>query len=528
MLAQLELVPRDILEHIAFLVAISSGTASRPPQALLHLLLTSSTLYYSLRTTSAPHLYARLFRCTFDTSGTSFTGSLKDSRLTAELVSRHRLLGRVRRLELSEPTMYEDLCVAMRIVMENNGVNEVHLRSTAFSPFIFTFAERCLKQHQCRSDVHSDRIIGLVLWLLALTWSRDDVACISEEARDSFLVLLRPLLFITPSDAASLIECPRGSSQSEHIRNMHSRGDADGCEDFGFVCPSAASAAILLSFIFQEAGVPKAAPQLHSNLPNVNAGPSIEDYCIMANYQTPLFSDICSSGTVCCPGLPRAVRHDPQFFHPKLPGSDAYCHIPELIAGLWEGVYMVSCAQLTKEASPPAPETTEFICKKPLQCSLTLYFALQVEPQVGAECIADEVDQWTMTPKDFSNEDDCLTVFGKKLGYEKFVSSANCNCQVSQDYSQALDCLVIGQTTEEHDRAWGGYNFAGRVNRDGTIVMKREPKEIDDAGLGTWIFQGHLRYGSAFVGRWRSSSAIDSGIGGLFSLAKRPRPSTDD
>ncbi|KIK66239.1 hypothetical protein GYMLUDRAFT_93560 [Collybiopsis luxurians FD-317 M1] len=534
MLARLELIPRDVLENIAFLVAISPDAIFKPPQELLHLLLTSSTLYYSLCTTSAPHLYARLFRSTFDldNNGTQFTHEYTDSRLTAELVSRYRLLRRVRRFELSEPIMYEDLCVAKRMVLESNGLNETHLRSAAFTTFIFTYAERCMKRYQARSDAIPDHSLDLVLWLLVLTWSRGDVVSITEEAKDSFLLLLRPLLFICSSDDASIIQSPRRTTaQAKHVRNRHSMDDADECEYSRFVCPSATSAAVILNFILQEAVPCEPAPQLpspsHTDSPNGNAGPTLEDYYVMAKYQTPLFSDSCSSGTGSSQSSPapsRTIKHDPQFFHPKLPGSNAYYQVFDLIPGLWEGVYMVSCSHLSKGASPPEPDTPDFICKKSLQCSLALYFAFG--PQVGAECIADEVDQWTVTPKDFSNEEECLTIFGRKTAYESFVSSANCNCQMPRDYSQALDCLVTGQTTEEHDRVWGGYSFAGRLKRDGTIVMKREPKSTVDAGLGTWIFEGNVRYGSAFVGTWRSSTVADNGIRGLFSLAKRPRPTT--
>lgn len=174
MFAHLELVPRDILEYIAFLVALPS--VIKPPQDLLNLLLTSSTLYYSLCTTSAPHLYARLFRNTFDfDTSEPWTGEayqVTDSRLAAELVSRYRLLRRVRHRDFSDERMWEDLCVAMRTILESNGVNEACLRSMGFSDFIFCYAEQCLNEHQLRSTSTPDYNLDLALWLLVLIWSK--------------------------------------------------------------------------------------------------------------------------------------------------------------------------------------------------------------------------------------------------------------------------------------------------------------------------------------------------------------------
>lgn len=180
MLAHLELVPHDILEHIAFLIALPPPLMPvlKPPQDLLNLLLTSSTLYYSLCTTSAPHLYAQLFRSTFDFD-MSDVHQVTDSRLTAKLVSRYRLLKRVRRQEFSNEMMREDLCVAMQTILDSNGINEAHLRSIGFPNFVFCYVEKCLNEHQLRSissESSPDYNLKLALWLLVLIWSKGQLA----------------------------------------------------------------------------------------------------------------------------------------------------------------------------------------------------------------------------------------------------------------------------------------------------------------------------------------------------------------
>ncbi|KAJ3733158.1 hypothetical protein DFJ43DRAFT_1153519 [Lentinula guzmanii] len=543
MSSYLELVPRDILEYIAFLVVSTPETLFRPPQELLNLLLTSSTLYYSLCTSSAPHLYARIFRSTFDLGQNgiySTENRLTDSELTSDFVSRHGLLRRVRRRDFSNKMMFEDLCVAMRIIIESAGVNEAHLRSAGFSDFIFTYARRCLnKQQLACTRTNLDCETSLVLWLLALTWSRDDVSEITPELREHFLSLLRPFVlgvsrFVVKSVSLNVPANHNFQDVRESklfVRNRLSHSPKADCD---MSIPSATSAAIILYFALQEASAIKVTPRLLFgriiDQRDGREGPTMEDYCRMTNYQTPLFGDDCPAPETAKPKLSNSIRHDPQFFNPKLPGSNAYCYLPDIITGLWEGVYMVSCAHMDKEA-PFSPSVPDFICKKSMQCSLALffYFGTPDSDILVPRSIGDEVSQWTAMPRDFSTELDCLTVSGRKTPYEKFVSSASGKCQVFRNYSQALDCLVIGQTAQDHDRAWGGFNFAGRLKRNGTIVMKREPKNSSDASLGTWIFEGNVRYGSVFAGKWRSNIRRSaSGINGLFSLGKTVTPSQDE
>lgn len=178
-----------------------------------------------------------------------------------------------------------------------------------------------------------------------------------------------------------------------------------------------------MDFTLREAGNTRAPPPLslsnrEANITSGKDGPTIEDYYTMANYQTPLFSDDCPApGTTSTPRPSRRGRHDPQFFNAQVPGSNAYLSLPEFVTGLWEGVYMVgnfggqtfarmlkckqvSCSHSSKEAPPP--DTQDFICKTPLQCSLDLYFYFGTEDYTIPGCIADEVSQWTAAPKDFS------------------------------------------------------------------------------------------------------------------------------
>ncbi|KAJ4480898.1 hypothetical protein J3R30DRAFT_3864388 [Lentinula aciculospora] len=534
MSSYLEIVPHDILEHIAFLVVLTPGPFFSSLQGLLNLMLTSSTLHSSLCTSSAPHLYARIFRNTFDldTSGSSFnTNQCTDSGLTFDLISRYRLLRRVRRHEFSDEMMLEDLCVAMRTVLESAGV-EIHLRSVGFSEFIFSYAQQCLTKHQlAQTNADFDCKTRLVLWLLAFTWSRADITKIAQEIRENFFVLLRSLVLADVRDQTVLEAVYQSGTAC--IRDCHS-SKADCATSI--LIPSASSAAIILYFALQEAGCTEVAPRLLSgreidhDFSDEREGLTMEDYCRMTTYRTPLYGDICFTSRTSNPRISSSIRHDRQFFNLKLHGSNAYQYLPEVITGLWEGVYMVSSAHMNKEASFSSTSTPDFICKKFLQCPLVLFFNFGTADSdlLVPESIRSEVSQWSATPRDFSTDTDYLTISGRRTPYEKFVYPTGGKCTVSGNYSQALDCLVVGRTAQDHDSAWGGFNFAGRLKQDGTIVMKREPKNSTDAGLGTWIFEGNVRYGSVFVGSWRSSMSPGSGIYGLFSLGKKASPSQDE
>ncbi|KAJ3758978.1 hypothetical protein EV360DRAFT_69891 [Lentinula raphanica] len=397
MSSYLELAPRDILEHIAFLVVEPSDPQVLIPlQGLLNLLLTSPTLYHSLCPSSAPHLYARIFCSTFDLDQNGIHGDaerITDSGLTVDLISRYRLLRRVRHCDLSTNMMLEDLCVAMRIVIQSAGVNESHLRSAGFSDFCFAYARHCLAKCQLGEEraSMSTTETSLILWLLTLTWSRDDVSRLTQDTREQFLVLLRPLVL--------------QNTQEHEVNEV-------------------------------EAGAPKSGPRiLFGRIVNLGnddrEGSRMEDFCKMTNYQTPLFGDD-FPGPGTRPRVLNSIRHDPQFFNAKLPGSNAYRCLPDVITGLWEGIYMVklsvtlvpectpddllvtqvSCAHINKEAST-SPSTPDFICKKSLQCSLKFFFDLgkyDGPDLLVPESIRDAVSQWAVMPRDFSAEETVLSL----------------------------------------------------------------------------------------------------------------------
>jgi hypothetical protein len=162
-----EYLPRDVLQHIAFLVAASSDLGSS--RHLLYLLLTSSTTYRSLNLYASPHLYASIFRTKFDFVR-GLHEQLTDSVLTLEWVRRCCLLQRVRRCDLSPENAEQDLWAALRMILENNGLNDAHLSAAGFPAFIMNFAKAHLPRDDTTTCLEYE-VSALATWLLCFTLS---------------------------------------------------------------------------------------------------------------------------------------------------------------------------------------------------------------------------------------------------------------------------------------------------------------------------------------------------------------------
>jgi len=82
----------------------------------------------------------------------------------------------------------------------------------------------------------------------------------------------------------------------------------------------------------------------------------------------------------------------------------------------------------------------------------------------------------------------------RKFRYQKFITPSKSSADIWRDPNHALDMVITGQvgafqcgllllanwpqTLQEYDDSWGAFKFAGKVRRDGMIVLKREPVRI--------------------------------------------------
>jgi hypothetical protein len=165
MAPRLDTIPLDILQHIAYLSAL--GPSANPPIDLLHLLLTNSTIYRSLRLRANPHLYANIFCSVFD-----FCRSMDHvtaSNIAAEFVCRHRFLRRVRRLDFSTEELTQDLWAAVRMILESNGENQMHLITVNFSSFLIDLSQLIFTDYPGTEGLD---LKAVIVWLLCLSLSQ--------------------------------------------------------------------------------------------------------------------------------------------------------------------------------------------------------------------------------------------------------------------------------------------------------------------------------------------------------------------
>lgn len=531
----LENAPRDVLQYIALLVATSSE--QEPSRHLLQLLLTSSAIYHSLSIHASPHLYANIFRTKFDIVQ-DLPERLTDSALAAEWVRRCCLLRRVRRGNLTSEGSQQDLWAALRMILENHGLNDAHLLAAGFPEFIMAFA----KAHPpCDVTVSSAEyeVSALAIWLLCFTLSHQGVIDASEKTREEFITLLRPFATSVMNFAGININrlpslLPEFEGSSHGIASNVGIDSGEKCQAVHNhqrpfpACPEPSSAAIILTFALNEA-LPLAIP---THLPENRAiaiathrsGPTMEDFRTVASCRTPLFVDIrhelhASSAGVTDPD--HSVKYDVEFgrvlrLSYDLVRSDSICpYVPGTFTGTWEGSYMLSNVVKPKIGGCVLGD---FTCRKPMQWAISEYRCFSPHLPLPKDDVFSMSLSLGQSQAGFET---CL----RTLGYEKHDVESSDTLKAQRDPSEALDILVVGETLPDHEQAWGGFRFAGRITPDGLIVVRREPKNADDESLGTWIFEGRLRYGVALVGNLRSSIPTDNcDIRGIFSLRKIDTP----
>jgi hypothetical protein len=300
--------------------------------------------------------------------------------------------------------------------------------------------------------------------------------------------------------------------------------------------PSLACGSILLTIVLKEESPLQLPPHLPFSRASANAsmrvGPTMEDYSVFAFRKTKLIADSChllptNSRTALSPSDPsRSMMHDQDFYRTLCAvkgsracpqqGLDTLPYTPGMVTGNWEGTFMVS-PPVTHErslfsiTSSPPPD---FLNRQPMQCQLREYFCLSPSLFSDAACQGD-----AKAPS-LGRRGVRSTWPQSNLSRNDFLADISSNL----DLQQGLYVLISGETSYEHDQAWGAYNFTGRIRlRDGFITLIREPKNTSDDGLGTWAFEGFLHSRETFVGRWRSSKVVDErGVRGIFCMSKRP------
>ncbi|KAG2005673.1 hypothetical protein CC2G_002060 [Coprinopsis cinerea AmutBmut pab1-1] len=545
MASRLESIPYDVLLQVAFFTA--SGSVLGPPSSLPNLLLTSKALYRELNVTACPHLYARLFHHQFDAPAlfnpTPF-GHPASTTLALEYVARHKLLRRSRLSSWSDQDLLGDMRCALRMILESDGTNESQLALDNFPEQLLALAEAHLGPDS--GEVGSQELKCLLVWLLSMSLSQRDISRISSERLEHLCLLL--LRFTVPashpsqilwfSELVTFFQCDSVASTSSkkpqcgYLDGHPSSGILSLSHPFSVLQPS--FPAINVIFAMKECRpilIPPHLPETRAiALANQFTGPTRQDLREFQRCRTPLFADSIPrdnfSASFTLPG--RSRSHDPEWYHlfgREHPGPRLTAPHLRLgaFAGLWKG------SMMTEVTQEDATESSGLMNRQPLQVLLKSYHCFSSYTPLLSRSGDGSFNSFPFEPFDDSQTND----FERLLDQHHYLESESVENQEDgatrerpsrrkEPMPPIADTILCGETTDDHDQAWKGFRYVGRVHKDGLVLLKRKPKNQSEEYLGTSLFEGRLLNGGTFVGRWRNSLERQ-GPRGIFTLVKAKR-----
>ncbi|KAG8929120.1 hypothetical protein FRC01_004854 [Tulasnella sp. 417] len=202
----------ELVQLIALHLATPSASTTdvRPPKDLVPLLCTSRSFYYALNKHTNPHLYAEIFRRTFDTSALYRrfpVSQLSATALTHELQRRWTCLSRVRRLSTAgghlwtsrkhkKADLLEDLMTMYLMFIESDGGNaKLLLRYANVMGYLDQFKQNRLANMRLRPDMPEESEEN-ALWLWLCWFTLDYYKCLAgpDEVRINFDYLITPFV----------------------------------------------------------------------------------------------------------------------------------------------------------------------------------------------------------------------------------------------------------------------------------------------------------------------------------------------
>ncbi|KAJ7161044.1 hypothetical protein C8R46DRAFT_1106329 [Mycena filopes] len=389
------------------------------------------------------------------------------------------------------------------------GGSRVPLYEARLSSFLIEVA-----QYYLRQDVgpHGE-LESLIIWLFCLGVSRDDISSQNPEVRSTLVGLLRP--FVSTSVPPSVTSPPPPPAVAFDPQDPPDEGlmryNLRICSPH---LPPPSDAAIVLIFALKEVvlQIPYHIPATRAIAMTENrTGPTAEDYAAFQRAITPLFSD--ARGTTRSPSVTtpafESMPPDPWISGLLAPASPTTQvgpgQLAGSLAGIWEGSMMISSVSLGNSVEG-FTTPSDFLCRTPMQCELSEYFCF-------TPCAPLTLDGHTPArdlPANFE-------LSPETYAYARF------NAGDDSQHEPWPSRPILDHTLQEHEDAWaaGGFDFSGRVDDDGSIVLLRRPKNDDSDVSEKWIFRGRLRYGTALVGTFQSSVEGLCGVHGIFSLSKR-------
>lgn len=167
-------IPVDVLFLIALELTLLDPLG--PPSQLPPLLLTCRHVYNSLCFQNAPHLYARIFRCKFDTRAAlrrMGPRAMRSKNLALQLKKVSRTLMRIRKGDIRSPHLEDDLWTAFIMCMENDGKNQRQLEWCCIDNLVDNFiCTRLWERREYSNGWPAESTINsLAIWIF---WFRQD------------------------------------------------------------------------------------------------------------------------------------------------------------------------------------------------------------------------------------------------------------------------------------------------------------------------------------------------------------------
>jgi hypothetical protein len=173
-------LPFAVLENITVELALAEPLG--PPKHLVALLGTCRAIYDSLAFHVNPHLYARIFRCKFDTRAAVRRLGERCARvqnLADQLKVYCVALRRIRGGDIAAESVEDDMWSALFMLLENDGKNEEQLEWAGLRGFIDRYVRNLLfvRSEETSGWPAESRANALALWLMWFTTDEGEYWC---------------------------------------------------------------------------------------------------------------------------------------------------------------------------------------------------------------------------------------------------------------------------------------------------------------------------------------------------------------
>ncbi|KAF9221738.1 hypothetical protein BS17DRAFT_736882 [Gyrodon lividus] len=516
-MSTLELIPQEVLEHIAFFTATQSLVG--PPLDLLPLLRICRSIYQSLSLEANPYLYARVFKYKFDTRAAI---RRLGPHVNAPQVLANELRKRWMYLKLmrarsgsriwsagpnpSSPAPIDLLWLAYLMMLENDGKNEQQLRDYAnmdcwlmeywFDEEGTSSATRMILRGTWPPEDEKNSIAMWLFWFML----RPDFAqqSLTKYHRMTTVLKLTALAAnryaICQPSWAEFVPEPQGTTSSTLVTHFS--------ETYRLKPPTLASPAILSSLAMRILAPRREVSSAGSHLPQAPAS-------------LPLSTR-------------RSEEWDSDWHRCVNLGQANYCrtlsgaYILGSIEGVWEGLFtymeFTAYSSLLSAGAPPVP----YDSLVPQHCQtwkLREYYLSELD--LMGETIqplgsGDPLKAYFPSGTRMQELSDSVEV--REPGKEEVLHYWRPSHTASHQ-SKVIDIIVRG----EGHSAWGQFNIYGRVRPwDGFISFCKEYVAGD---RGRWLYRGYLvgNLNGHISGRWRDtfSPSHVSGYEGCFVMSRR-------